>query len=1386
MSQQQTVLRVETNLIDFTYEVIIPLPPYTEERIQYKYTTLDLYGDIPIKINKSIAEIQDISKRNSDLSIGLTLPGSKKNNRFFEMFYNVDTQSLYFDPTKRVSCKVLLNDESYFSGYLRLNKISVLESKVEYDVTLYSTVGNLFGEIGNNLLQDLNFDDTEYTFNHTFSLSGVTNLFGNSNFYKNSEYPYTYFYPIVHNGYEYSGSTINFTGVTSGQTRLYTSTSPIGSWDNYSGVTAAGVQEYRINSPIYGLRDNQLKPGLNVWSLIQLMFKTYGYKIKSDFMNTPWMKSLYLYGYFSYEGTKFGWKVNNIQTLPADGVAVYFDFDACYVVKLGTGIPCYCSEDISVSIPFISPGYFVEEGVIKAGTSGYTYTYSTNPEYNFCTANNGEIPLSKTLSYLPKNVGDSAQYEEGDAVTFDLVIDQNIKQIDLLSSISKKFNLVFIADPDVPNQIIVEPYDYYIGSGTIYDWTPKLSWDKGFTVEPAQNFIESSLLLTDLEDGDEGNREFKNRVNRIYGQNVVYNPTDFKSQDKKIDTIFSPELIRKWDDNIGLPLGINYAATSEIDKVDNQVRWQYKGVKTKPKLFYWVGTANPFIDDVNEVYSISGTNFNTFTVKVAPSNITIATQSFERIPVVSHTMPLGLSDSEKINNDSLSILFNSELPVDIGVQTYNTYTENDTYNTFYRTRINNIYNPNTRVVSGYFDLKYSDVQNFQWKDVIKINEQYFTINKISEFNLTNRELTKVELIQLNVNPQQYVDRYFRYSYCDSGNCFKLKTDFTNPNLQDTNFIWSTYYDQQVGSLTGTTTGFTSTFRIFNTGLTQVQYVPYTMEEITESEYNSYCCRDSECDSLLNYIYNNPNGLNFSLASFWENIAGTYKGTNLWADCDDFYSTNTTYGIRTGSSITYGEVTGSTCQSCIDVGTGFNERVADIELQNDCKIIVAGGSTITYDGTPLLGISRLYPSGVIDTTFNLSPNFTGGTSLFDIIKIQPDGKILTIGSTSSLDLAKIWRLNTDGSIDTTFNSPTLSSDFLSCIEIQNDGKIIIGGGFTGSTQNRIIRLNSDGSKDTSFNIGTGFNTLYVYDIVIQTDGKIIVVGDFTAFNGTSVGGVCRLNSDGTLDTTFNSGGSGFNNSGNTVILQPDGKIIIGGRFSSYNGTSTSNNLIRLNTNGSKDSSFTNGSFTGGFLGFGNIFSLALQPDGKILAGGYFEQVSGVTTNHIVRLNSDGTRDTSFVIGTGFGSDASYTSVDDIKVLNDGNILAGGYFQSYSGNTANYFIKLTSTGGFNNCNPALVPTVTPTPTPTSTPTPTPTATPTVTPTSTPCPTYYELAECSPGTGYAFTTIVPDLGVNQRFVLPSPLTYYLYTGANSVQCSVPAGYNGSIQKTTFTGCP
>ena len=1075
MSQQQTVLRVQTSI------------PHLTISGATQYTTLDLYSDIPIKINKSFAELQDIAKRNSDLSIGLSLPGSKKNNRFFESFFNVDATSLYFNATQRVNIDVLLNDQSYFRGYMRLNKVSVMNSKVEYDVTLYSTIGDLFGQIGNNLLKDLDFDDPEYTFNHTFIYTGVTELMYQSNFYRDQEQPWAYFYPIVHNGYNYinvSGATLpNLSGTTSGstivdQTRLYTSTSPISGFTSAGAAYAAGVQDYQINSPQNGLLDNQLKPALSIWNLIKLMFKEQGYTISGDFFNTPWMKTLYLYGYFSSEQTKFSYKLNTIQQLPKEGIELIYSGSTVpgstlniFVCKRGTGVPCYSLDDITYAFANMFP--YSEFGTIPAGTSGLTFNAVEGFDFGFDYDGVTVADIS-TLKYLPKAVGDTVSFMDGDEIDFSLVIDQNIKQIDLLASIAKKFNLVFIPNPNIPNDIIIEPYDFYVGTGDVYDWTPKLSYDKGFTVEPALNYIESNLILTDQEDGDEGNRIFKLQNNRIYGENKVYNPTSFKSQEKSIDTIFSPELIRRWDDNIGLPLGINYSASSEQSSYDNQIRWLYKGVKSKPKLFFWSMGLNPFIDQVGEVFQTYPTN--TYTIKIGNSTGGTPT-NFELIPTISHTIPMGLSDDLKINNDSFSILFNSEQPVDIGVQTYNTYTENDAYNTFYRNRITNLYDPNTRFLSGYFDLKYTDVQNLKPNDIIKINEQYFTWNKIQEFNLTNRELTKVELIQFNVNPQEYVDRYFAYYYCeDPDTCYKIKTDFTNPNLRDTNYLWSIYYDNQVGSLTGTTTGFTSTFRYFNitpTGETDyITYEPYSMYEITKDEYDNGGCIDFVNDPFLyGLIYNSPDATNsplYALASFWESSG--YTGVNVWESCEDFENTADTYGIRLNTIPLRNGKFIMTMDFypwvSTDGGYTFTERTsASPRNYTDHCINLNGTRFYAVDPTTITTTTKVYLS--TDYGVSWSPITNSPADYWSSVFCSSNGQHITAVGQSG------WWLSNDYGTSWFRIDTTNYSYNEACVYIDSTGTNLIAGsggeGFLGDPINYVRIATNIGTGTTATNL-----------------------------------------------------------------------------------------------------------------------------------------------------------------------------------------------------------------------------------------------------------------------------------------------------------------------------
>jgi uncharacterized delta-60 repeat protein len=198
-------------------------------------------------------------------------------------------------------------------------------------------------------------------------------------------------------------------------------------------------------------------------------------------------------------------------------------------------------------------------------------------------------------------------------------------------------------------------------------------------------------------------------------------------------------------------------------------------------------------------------------------------------------------------------------------------------------------------------------------------------------------------------------------------------------------------------------------------------------------------------------------------------------------------------------------------------------------------------------------------------------------------------------------------------------------------------------------------------DPTFNTGTGFNDMTTA-IHIQANGKIINSGYFTSYNGSITNRIIRLNTNGSIDTSFNSG-TGFNNSPNTIITQADGKILVGGGFSTYNGT-TVNSIIRLNINGSLDTFFVTGSAFDG-----SVNALTLQPDSKIIAVGDFTTYNGVAANRIIRLNANGTNDTTLNTGTGAND-----RVNTVAVQADKKILIGGIFWLYNGEFANRIIRL----------------------------------------------------------------------------------------------------------------
>jgi uncharacterized delta-60 repeat protein len=343
---------------------------------------------------------------------------------------------------------------------------------------------------------------------------------------------------------------------------------------------------------------------------------------------------------------------------------------------------------------------------------------------------------------------------------------------------------------------------------------------------------------------------------------------------------------------------------------------------------------------------------------------------------------------------------------------------------------------------------------------------------------------------------------------------------------------------------------------------------------------------------------------------------------------------------------------------ISLGAGDDEGVG-IVVQTDGKIVVVGTSTsVSGDSSSNMVIVRLLPTGAFDSTFGtandgvVNLSLGNGNDVANAVTLQADGKIVLVGTNtdSGSSNVAIVRLNTDGSPDTGFGAGTsdgtpdgvvsvslgAGNDIGSAVAVQADGKIVVAGTSTsvgGSSSNIVLlRLTANGTLDSSFgttndgtpdgvvNLSLGDGNDVANALKIQPDGKLVVVGT-TVNAGSSNMAVARLNTDGSLDTTFGTSNDGTpdgvvslslgngDDVAHALAIQADGKIVMVGTTSSTGSTSNAV-VVRLNADGSLDASFgqsddgTPNGVVNLSVGDGNDFGKAviLQADGKILLAG----------------------------------------------------------------------------------------------------------------------------------------------------------------------------------------
>jgi hypothetical protein len=359
---------------------------------------------------------------------------------------------------------------------------------------------------------------------------------------------------------------------------------------------------------------------------------------------------------------------------------------------------------------------------------------------------------------------------------------------------------------------------------------------------------------------------------------------------------------------------------------------------------------------------------------------------------------------------------------------------------------------------------------------------------------------------------------------------------------------------------------------------------------------------------------------------------------------------------------------------------YFQGISQINFDNSGSIYFGTFGNGIWDSTPRWFGIKLTPSGALDTNFDF--NYTPGAAV-NQHQILPgnDGFLYSSGT----NLGFFRKANRETGQFLVYFDPATSISAYFVID-EDNRTVYHSGAYTsvsGLSRNYLCAFNLDTlAISTVFDTANGLNAQPNTGQIFLTSDKYLYVfgATITSYKGTLIRQIVKLDVSGSLDPNFNPG-VGFDNTANIVCkLDSQNRLVCWGRlFNSYSG-SVSPRLVRINPNGTRDDTFVVGSFGG----FSTIYDITIQSDNKVILTGNFTSYSGSSANCIVRINTDGTYDSTFNIGTGINNGSIATVVAAQK---DGKILLGNSSNfyvtlTYNGTPFKTFIRLNSSGSVDN--------------------------------------------------------------------------------------------------------
>lgn len=670
-------------------------------------TLVDLSQDFDLLITRSIADIKEPDKRQSDWSKTVTIPGTKANNilfgNIFEVSHTVLSNGQFlpnFNPNKKADVLVLVDGLEQLRGFIRLIQINVLDKDlIEYECSLHGQTADLFTTLGNAKLSELDFGE----YNHVLNTTNVTNSWDTSIVKNGSSQPFA-----LGEGYVY------------------------GQMLNKYGSQNTNTNQWRVDDHV---------PCLYAKTVVDKIFANTGYEYTSDsFFTTDRFKRLIIpftnFGLSTDEAsanarlfqsqlsTSATYTKGQTLAFNNDSTGGNFDNGSNYnTTTYSYTVPVAGDYDIFIElkasytplIPFPSPVTLTAEfGIYVNGIrlsvlnvlSDYQSTTFSFNGYDYSSLNlrigdvvllkyenmyvSGLYPITADLvinsdTFFYNKVS-SLNFAYNNTLDFGYFFSGDYTQKDLLFNFVKMFNLYIEQDADNPKKLRFVTRDEFY-NGETKDWTAKLDYSQNVNIVPMGDLEANPYIFTYKEGQDNYNKDYKQSTTRIYGDRIIRIDNDFVKQEKKIEVTFAPTML--FGDNSRY-----YSVILNANNDKGQLRCLYfGGVKTT---------------SAYEVYETTVTNVPNFT----------------KYPLTLH-----IDDPDNMQFD-LNFGMSNYVLTDKGLE----YSNQNLVNVYWYKTIKEITDKNSKVFKGYFRITPYDWANLKFKDLYFFEGQLWRLNKISDYN----------------------------------------------------------------------------------------------------------------------------------------------------------------------------------------------------------------------------------------------------------------------------------------------------------------------------------------------------------------------------------------------------------------------------------------------------------------------------------------------------------------------------------------------------------------------------------------------------------------------------------------------------------------------------